>query len=451
MYMPFRPSHRRWRLRPPDLQEHRGERVLLVWGDLPFWTVVDAELHALLGRLDGPVSIDDLLAGHPQRREALTALEGLHRAGVLLGDTPPRPLRSPAPKIENVALNLTRRCNLRCRWCYLLPQLTDGAGELTAAEMLAAIAAMRPYLARHATLTILGGEPLLETDRLLAVARGARRWGLTVLVSTNGTGVTADVAREAARLGMQVQVSLDGHTAALNDHVRGQGAFARAVAGVRTLVAAGVQTIVSQVMHAGNLQHLEAYFDFARTLGVREARFIPLKRMGGAPDSGMHPVPLDVLLAYAAAVFTRRADLRPLLGRDALSIMAHTCRYAVRRVSCGTGVQTVLLDADGGLYPCLNTLAFPLGNVRDPGFDFRRLWTANPVLAEVRRATAADTHAPCPVRAWCLGGCRGENHALTGSLAEPPPHCPELKRAIITMCWLLTEAPDLVRPIVPGC
>ena len=35
-------------LRRPDVVEHRGERVLLIWGDVPHWMVVDEEMKAFL-------------------------------------------------------------------------------------------------------------------------------------------------------------------------------------------------------------------------------------------------------------------------------------------------------------------------------------------------------------------------------------------------------------------
>ena len=70
--------HTRWTCPAPDVTETRQGRVLLVWGDVPYWTVVDAELAALLGALDGTVSLEALFARHPAwgaaRAEVLAAL-----------------------------------------------------------------------------------------------------------------------------------------------------------------------------------------------------------------------------------------------------------------------------------------------------------------------------------------------------------------------------------------
>ncbi|MHB9109238.1 MAG: radical SAM protein [Armatimonadota bacterium] len=450
-----------WRLTPPDLVEERGELVLLVWGSLPYWSVVDREFHALLRALDGR-GLDEVLTDNPawrgQRREIEGQLAVLRTAGVFGGPeekTPAPPLYG--TKIENIALNLTRRCNLRCRFCYNLPYLTkDGAGEISSEEIGGYLRALKPFQAKHPTFTVLGGEPLLEAEKLLAVCEMAIRQGCTALVSTNGTEVTDDFARRAATLGLQVQVSLDGHTAKLNDAVRGKGAFDRAVAGIRRLVAQGAHTIISQVCHRGNLPHLGAYYRFGLSLGVNEVRFIPLKCLGGAAAGEFAPVPLDELLKHAFALFKAHPEFLPLAGRDAFSILATTCRFSSRRPSCGTGLQTLLLDADGTLYPCLNTNhpAFRIANLREPGFDFKRTWLESPVLNDLRQRTVLfnpSEHSGCPVRYWCLGGCRGENHAVTGDAGKRSPDCASLRRGILEMFWMLAERPDLAKPAVKSC
>ncbi len=451
-------ASRRIAWRSPDIREERGELVLMVWGDIPYWTVLGKDLEEFLQAMDGSRTVSETIALRPewvaQRKDILASLQTL-RAGGVLSDQTSKPLPKPPlydTKIENVALNITRQCNLRCRFCYNLPYLTkDNSDELTAGEMVSFLRDTKPFLGKNPVLTILGGEPLTDPEKLLTVCEHAIKQRFTVLVSTNGTQVTDRFAAQAAKLGIQMQVSLDGHTAALNDAVRGKGAFENAVEGVRTLVRNKAHTVISMVCHRGNLAHLSDFFKFARKLGADEARFIPLKKMGGAVNAGFDPVPLDELLLRAFEMFKAHPEYLALAGRDAFSIQASICRYSSRRSSCGTGLQTVLLDADGAVYPCLNTnqQCFRIGSVRDPSYDFRSLWLNSPVLAEVRRQTAlhepGQEHAGCPVRYWCLGGCRGENRALTGGLQNRPPHCAELRRGVIEMFWMLAERPDMVK------
>jgi len=448
-------------LTPPDYEERRGGRRLLVWGGIPHWMVVDEDLYALLEAQDGTRPLEAVVRSRPARAAALRDILALARKLSDLGVL--RDVRSPAQadkpdrsdkssRIENIAVNITRRCNLRCRFCYNKEVLVRGhPDELSADEIIAVLRSARRLVGRRPSLMLLGGEPLLEPEKTLAVARYGIRHGFETQVSTNGTRVTEAFAREARRIGLLVQVSVDGHTAALNDAVRGEGSFHKIVRGIRTLVANGAHTILSMVCHQGNVDHIEDFFRFAQSLGADEARFIPLKIMGGARDRSLKPVSMKRLILRTHDLFRQHPGFLKMAGRDAFGILAAVCSFSARRPSCGTGLQTFLLDSDGALYPCLNTNMpeFRIASVRDAGFDFRRLWKQSEKLRNHRVATCVHTMnercAACAFRHWCLGGCRGETYAVRGSLSAPAYNCADLRRAIVEMFWILADHPEMTR------
>ena len=443
-------------VRGPDYQQQRGANHLLIWRDIPCWMIVDHELHSLLGTIDGKRQADELIASQPrlQRKATIRALRHLHVMGIVSdGRNAPSPGGAvPASGIANISVNVTARCNLRCRFCYNLDSLnTVPADELGAEEIIDFLDFIKPHLTKDCSLTLLGGEPLLVPEKTLALARYGRENGWQTIVSTNGHHVTDDFATEARRNRLQVQVSLDGPSADLHDQVRGTGAFERTLGGIRKLVSRRVLTILNLVCHRGNLDCLEGFYRLARELGVNEARFIPLKRLGGACKAGLEPVDPKDLVVSAASLFREHPEFRPLLGRDALSILATTCAHSVRQPSRGTGLRTFLLDANGDLYPCLNTHVpgLRLGNIRETGFDFGRLWTESAVLTEVREKTSVEnTHNKCyncVVKYWCLGYCRGETLQARGSLAERATDCSRQREAIIEMFWLLGTERDIAR------
>jgi radical SAM protein with 4Fe4S-binding SPASM domain len=212
------------------------------------------------------------------------------------------------------------------------------------------------------------------------------------------------------------------------------------------------------VSHDRNLGELEDYYDLALALGVREARFIPLKILGGAcgGDAPTPPPMLDLMLA-AHRLFARRPEFRKLAGRDAFSILASTCRLAAPRRSCGAGSQTLLLDADGSLYPCLNlhVPAMKFGSLREPAFDFRAQWREASVLHRVREgvsvASPGNACSRCVVRHWCLGGCHGETFSRHGCLNHCADNCADLRGAILEMFWVLSEDNHVQRQTVWQC
>src|SRR5687768_16082805 len=132
---------------------------------------------------------------------------------------------------------LTYACNLACVHCLSSSGRRDPR-ELTTAECKAVIDELRRMQVFY--VNIGGGEPTVRRDfwELLDYATAHH---VGVKFSTNGSRITPAVAaRLAASDYVDVQVSLDGATAEVNDRVRGAGSFATATRAMEHLAAAGV-------------------------------------------------------------------------------------------------------------------------------------------------------------------------------------------------------------------
>lgn len=113
----------------------------------------------------------------------------------------------------DVTLVLTHDCNLGCGYCYAgakfkktMPvEIVDRALNLAFSDSPTSV-----------RLSFFGGEPLLEYELLTTAARDAReraaRVGatLSMTVTTNGTLLTAERAKELHELGVYVALSIDG-------------------------------------------------------------------------------------------------------------------------------------------------------------------------------------------------------------------------------------------------
>ncbi len=84
-----------------------------------------------------------------------------------------------------------------------------------------------------------GGEPTIRSD-FWELVTYATDHHVGVKFSTNGSRITPAVAqRLAATDYVDVQISLDGATATVNDAVRGEGSYAMATRAMRSLTDAG--------------------------------------------------------------------------------------------------------------------------------------------------------------------------------------------------------------------
>lgn len=427
------------RVPQPDLVDRRDGSVLLVWGDAPFWIVLDEPAAAyVLARAAGSSTSGALEAsGEGSTRQEARELDAvLHRAGVLRRG-PRGPVKE---RIESITVNVTNRCQMRCGHCYNRA-LAHGSAEIGSGAMIAALEQALPFTAPGALLALLGGEPLLERERTLALADWGRRRGLAAVVSTNGLLVDDAFAHRAAEAALECQVSIDGPDAATHEAIRGHGAFEQAVHAVETLVSKGVRTTISMVVHGAGVGAVPPYLRLARELGVQGARFIPVKQVG-CGGSFAAPDPVGLIQAVADTL-NHEPQLAALLGRDYVGVLARTCTECCPRRSCGAGSQTFQLDADGTVYACPNLAAPGLacGSVLEQPFD--RIWRKSAGLAALRAETGVlqggGVCSRCSVRHWCLGGCRGEAYQATGRLGNLPPACEQLRAAVVEMFWTVTR------------
>ncbi len=113
------------------------------------------------------------------------------------------------------SINITNRCTLRCRHCFVFrdENPNDPRGEMDTPTMLRKVAELKE---RHGLKTMLwmGGEPLLRPDVL---REGAKLFPKNI-VTTNGTLDLIELPR------CIYVISIDGPPE-LNDSIRGEGAF----------------------------------------------------------------------------------------------------------------------------------------------------------------------------------------------------------------------------------
>lgn len=434
---------KRWRFVSPDSARQRGDRELFIWRDPPGWLAVDSRLARCLRALDGTTSAGALAAQFgldpPERTRLRAVLADLERRGRLRD--PERPaapgIDVPEPKlplIETVTIRAADRLPLE-------------GSEIAAREAISVLESAPSLLARRATIVLAGAEPLLRPNFVIEIATWGLRHLSEVVVTTGGELVTDDFARRAARIRLQVEVSLAGPAAEPHDAARGPGSFDRALAGVRRLVSRDVHTLLSCAVPGGSPADLEALYDLAAQTGAHEVRVVPPKALGPNRRQAGSRAGLPELSREMRELFERRPELLRYSGRDAFSALASACLRPARRRSCGSGSRRLLIDCDGALYPCSEARLpeFRIANIRDPGFDFEHVWTASLLLGEYRSKTSVEREnggcADCDLRHFCLGGCRAETYAATGRLEARSPRCAELRAAIFELLWSLSERP----------
>ena len=177
-----------------------------------------------------------------------------------------------------VVWNITRTCNLKCVHCYNDSGIDKDFNDITTEKAKAVL----DDLAQFGVPSVLfsGGEPLMRPD-LFELLQHAGQIGLRTVISTNGTLITKDVAKKIRDCGVSyVGISLDG-IGQINDKFRGvNGAFNKAVQGIRNCIAADIRVGLRLTLTKRNVQDLEGLFDFFEAENIERACFYHLVPSG---------------------------------------------------------------------------------------------------------------------------------------------------------------------------
>lgn len=296
-----------------------------------------------------------------------------------------------SPSLRYLMVEVTDRCNLRCRHCYLGDA---GASDLAwdtlrrALDDFDAMGGLR--------LMVTGGEPLLY-PRFDDLNRLLRERSFRAVLITNGT-LMGEVALDGLEF-QEVQFSVDGLEAG-HDHLRGEGSYRKVTAALRETMARGIDVSVATVIHSRNLGELEALGEALSALGVSSWTLefpVPSGRMGD--NRGLMPDPVQ-----AAPLFDMEWGWGAHEGAEGYACGAHLAclEPSGRLVKCG-----YYRDISGG--PAAGGL--------------RRAWRDLPRMRP-RGACAA-----CDILDECGGGCRYRAELMAGKDGPDPVMCARFGRA----------------------
>lgn len=313
---------------------------------------------------------------------------------------------------------LTYACNLACVHCLSSSGRRDPR-ELSTEECLALVDELRAMKVFY--VNIGGGEPMLRRD-FFDIVEYATTHQVGVKFSTNGTYLDAAAAERLAAMDyLDVQISLDGADAAVNDAVRGEGSYAAAVAAMDRLAEAGVGPFkISLVVTRHNVAQLDDYLALADGYGA-QLRVTRLRPSGRGVDSWheLHPTQ-----AQQRDLYRWLMDRPSVLTGDSFFHLSALGDPLPGLNLCGAGRVVCLIDPIGDVYACPFVIhdQFRAGSVRDPG-GFGAVWRDSDLFTSLREPGSPGACASCGSYDACQGGCMAAKFFVGLDLSDPDPEC----------------------------
>ncbi len=318
---------------------------------------------------------------------------------------------------------LTYACNLACVHCLSSSGRRD-PDELSTEECKALIDEFERMQIFY--VNIGGGEPTVRPD-FWELLDYAVEHHVGVKFSTNGFRITPErAAKLAATDYVDVQISLDGATAEVNDPIRGAGTYDAAMRAMANLQAAGMRDFkMSVVCTRQNIGQLDEFKAIADRYGA-QLRLTRLRPSGRGADvwEELHPRPEQQRQLYDWLV----ANGDKVLTGDSFFHLSAYGEALPGLNLCGAGRVVCLVDPVGDVYACPFAIhdRFKAGNVRSAQAgltDFDTVWKTSPLFLELRQPQNGGACTTCSAYDSCRGGCMAAKFFTGLPLDGPDPEC----------------------------
>jgi MoaA/NifB/PqqE/SkfB family radical SAM enzyme len=332
------------------------------------------------------------------------------------------------------AIELTRRCNQRCRQFYNnLPAVDERAraAEMDTGEVMGLLEEIAA--AGCVWLLFTGGEIFLRPD-LLEIYDHARRQGLLVTLFTNGTLITPAAAAHLSRSRpFAIEVRLYGATPESCERVTGvPGSFECCRQGIGLLRKHGLPLKLKSTVSSLNWNELPQMRQMTSELGL-EFQFDAVLN----PRCDGRPGALDVRLSPEEVVsldlaeperFSALREFAEQMGREAVPAAAATMLYRCGGVSSPSASTLTAACAPACCRPrrvstCGREVLRRAGRCSWPACGDRR-----PTVPPSAPSAACGLSAACarPTRGWSAGtrSSRSTSSAVSPTCATTPWACP---------------------------
>jgi SynChlorMet cassette radical SAM/SPASM protein ScmE len=341
---------------------------------------------------------------------------------------------------RSVDLEITSRCNLRCKYCYFFDNPEVTYQDLNTDEWLQFF----DELGRCGVMNVClaGGEPFIRDD-LPQLLEGIVKNRMRFSILTNGGLIDDTIAAFIADTGRCniIQVSVDGSCAEIHDICRGKGSFAKAIRGIKILQKYKILLTVRVTLHRDNIKDLE---NIAKLL-LDELNIPQISTNAAGYFGTCQKNSNDLLLSIEDREIAMQALLKleqKYNGRitaqaGPLAEAHHWHDMEKARQSresqfnngghlggCGCTWNSITVRADGTIVPCTMLAHMELGQINQDSFV--EVWQKNKDLSILRQRH----HIPlsgfhycrdCNYLNFCTGNCPGVGYALTGQVNFPSP------------------------------
>lgn len=315
--------------------------------------------------------------------------------------------------LDEVFIELTRKCNLNCHHCYI--DKNNFEKELSTEKIISFIEDIKQMGVLKVKIT--GGEPMLHKDFFKIIEYIISKH-IGVRIYTNGSYLNTDTIEYLSDIGInEIQISVDGFKESTHDSFRRKKGNLQIIKkALLELENKRINTILSYTVTDFNIREIPLLYNY-----IKNFKFV---KLNASPYINYHRYTfkkenIDKMLNVSKETIIALKKYAYEMQDVWSSKMSYGFSYPNKFIGyCGAGTFSCYLSSKGQVYfcPMLQEEEFKLGDINE--MNIKEIWLNSDFLKEYRRYTIRDIEkcSECIAVNFCRGGCRARAYLRNNDL-----------------------------------
>ena len=263
----------------------------------------------------------------------------------------------------HVTIELTDKCNLKCKHCYL-----SASNENNTFIDIAKFRELVEDLKANGVLNIelTGGELFLNPDHMEIIGLCLDKFS-SIGILTNATIITNEAIELLSKYKEKVfvNVSIDSTNPSLHDSFRGvEGSLKRTCDNTKKMTEAGLNVRVASSIFEDNMWEIDKLAELSVKLGAIAFSYNFIEKFGRGLEFSKHKAvdknKVTNYHEYIKMILEKYKDIIPIIENE---------HFIKGSSNCGAGVTSITVGADGNIRPCALTPRYMrLGNIFEESY-----------------------------------------------------------------------------------
>lgn len=305
-----------------------------------------------------------------------------------------------SPRLTNLQLELTNRCNERCIHCYIPNKHKDVGFDMPLTLVTKALEEFAEMGGLHVTLS--GGEALLHKD-IIKILRFCRKKDLQISFLSNLIRLTEEHVKVLKEVNVSlIQVSLYSMNPNIHDQITTvKGSFEKTKNAIELLREADIPVQISCPIMKANKVGYDKVLEYARSLRIKaQTDYIMMAQSDCDTANLANRISIEDTRQVIEDILNHDKQYDELMS-EVKPIKALPIEEYKELPLCGAGLNELCIASNGNAFPCAGWQAYVVGNLNNQSLEC--IWKDSPELNFIRKISRKNFPKcmTCPDREYC--------------------------------------------------